>query len=183
MALQRDTTHSEEETTKLADGNTAQTISRNTTSSPTQTAQTIATSTVGPTGSTEKIERTSGASHGAAREYGQKKTLFHAYQIIWYIFGFVEIVLAFRFVLKLLGASPTAGFTKFVYGLSTPFAGPFSGIFQSSTNTGVETTSFIEWSTVIAAIVYIVVAWGLIKIFQLGKPTDPGDVSAAVDTR
>jgi len=122
-------------------------------------------------------------SSSAVKEYGQKKTLFHAYQIIWYIFGFIEIVLAFRFVLKLLGANPEAGFTKFVYGLSHPFAAPFLNIFSASATRGVETTSYFEWSTIVAAIVYIVITWGIIKIFKLGKPTDPTEVVRTVDSQ
>ena len=79
------------------------------------------------------------------------KDKFHAYQIIWYIFGYIEIVLAFRFFLKVFGANPEAGFTKLVYGMSSPFAGPFLNIFHASTTKGLETTSYFEWSTLVAA--------------------------------
>ncbi len=175
--------HSEEELTRTSDANTAQTVKKSVTSSPTQVAQTVATSTSTPTGQTTRTEHTVGATASAAKEYGTKKTLFHAYQIIWYIFGFIEIVLAFRFVLKLLGANPDAGFTKFVYGVSTPFAGPFQNIFSSSTTRGAETTSFFEWSTLVAAVVYVVITWGIIKIFKLGKPTDPNEIVSTVDSQ
>ncbi len=170
---------SEEELTKVQDGNTQQTIKKTTSAGVDQVAQTVSTSTSTPTSQSMRTERSVGATAGATKEYGQTKTLFHAYQIIWYIFGFIEIVLAFRFVLKLLGANPEAGFTKFVYGVSSPFAGPFLNIFHASANQGVETTSFFEWSTLVAAVVYVVTTWGLIKIFKLGKPTDPNEV---VDT-
>lgn len=172
---------SEEELTKVSDGNSEQTIKKSTAAGPTQVAQTVSTETSTPTSQSAKTEHTVGATAGAAKEYTQKKTLFHAYQIVWYIFGFIEIVLAFRFILKLLGANPNAGFTKFVYGLSSPFAGPFANIFQASTTTGVETTSFFEWSTLVAAVVYTVIAWGIMKIFKLGKPTDPNEVVGTVD--
>lgn len=168
--------HSEDELTKVSDANSEQTIRKSTATGDSQVAQTVTTSTSTPTSESTKTQQSVGATPVAAKEYGQKKTLFHAYQIVWYIFGFIEIVLAFRFVLKLLGANPDAGFTKFVYGLSSPFAGPFVGIFQSSANRGVETTSFLEWSTLVAAIVYVVLTWGIIKIFKLGKPTDPEEV-------
>jgi hypothetical protein len=106
-----------------------------------------------------------------------------ANRIVWYLFAFIEIVLAFRFVLKLLGANPDAGFTKFVYSLSTPFAGPFLNIFRASTNAGAETTSYFEWSTLVAAIVYIVLTWAIIKLFKLGKPTDPNEVAQSVNNQ
>ncbi|MFA5994854.1 MAG: hypothetical protein WCV88_06330 [Patescibacteria group bacterium] len=172
---------SEDELTKVSDANSEQTIRKSTAVGPTQLAQTVATSTSTPTSQSTKTERTVGATPSAAKEYDQKKTLFHAYQIIWYIFGFIEIILGFRFVLKFLGANPDAGFTQLVYIISTPFASPFANIFQASTTLGVETTSFFEWSTLVAAIVYIVIAWGIMKIFKLGKPTDPTEVVNTVD--
>lgn len=172
---------SEEELTKVSDGNSEQTIKKSTAAGPTQVAQTVSTETSTPTSQSAKTEHTVGATAGAAKEYTQKKTLFHAYQIVWYIFGFIEIVLAFRFILKLLGANPNAGFSNFVYGLSAPFAGPFANLFQASTTRGAETTSYFEWSTLVAAVVYTVIAWGIMKIFKLGKPTDPNEVVGTVD--
>lgn len=173
--------HSEDELTKVSDANSEQTIRKSTTVGQDQATQSVTTSTSTPTSQSTKTERTVGASASATKEYGQKKTLFHAYQVVWYLLGFIEIVLAFRFVLKLLGANPNAGFTNFVYALSAPFAGPFSSMFHATTTKGVETTSFFEWSTLVAAIVYIVIAWGVIKIFKLGKPTDPNEVVSSVN--
>lgn len=174
-------TRSEEELTKVSDANSEQTIKKSTAAGPTQVAETVTTSTATPTSQSTKTAHTVGAAPGAAKEYSQKKTLFHAYQIVWYIFGFIEIVLAFRFVLKLLGANPDAGFAQFVYGLSGPFASPFANLFSASTTRGAETTSYFEWSTLVAGIVYVVLTWGIIKIFKLGKPTDPNEVVSTVD--
>lgn len=175
--------HSEDELTKVSDANSEQTIRKSTTAGQDQSAQTVTTTSTTPTSQSTKTARSIGVSPAAAKEYSQKKTLFHAYQIIWYILGFIEIVLAFRFILKLLGANPDAGFTKLVYGISTPFAGPFANIFKASTTKGAETTSYFEWSTIVAAIVYVIVAWGVIKIFKLGKPTNPNEVVNTVDTQ
>lgn len=174
---------SEEELTKVSDANSEQTIKKSIATGPNQVAETVTTSTSTPTSQSMKTERTVGAAPAAAKEYSQKKTIFHAYQIIWYVFGFIEIVLAFRFALKLLGANPEAGFTNFVYALSSPFAAPFANIFQASTTKGVETTAFFEWSTLVAAFVYVVLTWGIMKIFKLGKPTDPNEVVNTVDSQ
>lgn len=174
---------SEDELTKVSDANSEQTIRKSTATGPTQVAQTVSTTTATPTSQSTKTERVVGATPEVAREYGQKKTLFHAYQIIWYIFGFIEIVLAFRFVLKLLGANPNAGFTNFVYAISSPFASPFANMFSASTAQGAETTSFFEWSTLVAAFVYVVITWAVVKIFKLGKPTDPNEVVNTVDSQ
>jgi hypothetical protein len=167
---------SEEELTKVSDANSEQTIRKSTSAGPTQVAQTVSTSTSTPTSQSTKTERSVGATPTAAKEYSQTKTLFHAYQAVWYILTFIEIVLAFRFIFKLLGVNPEAGFTKLVYGVSTPFASPFLSMFSASANKGVETTSYLEWSTLLAAIVYVIIAWGVTKIFKLGKPTDPNEV-------
>ncbi|MFA6474466.1 MAG: hypothetical protein WCV85_06375 [Patescibacteria group bacterium] len=175
--------HTEDELTKVSDANSEQTIRKSTATGQNQSAQTISTSTTTPTSNSVKTERTVGASAGATKTYSQQKTLFHSYQIVWYIFGFIEIVLAFRFALKLLGANPEAGFSKFVYGLSAPFSSPFSSLFSASTAKGVETTAFFEWSTLVAAFVYIILTWGIIKIFKLGKPTNPEEVVRTVDSQ
>lgn len=183
MPTRLDSSHSAEELTKVSDANSEQTVRKSTTASPNQVAETVTTSMSTPTGSSTKTERSVAASASATREYGQQKTIFHANRIVWYLFAFIEIVLAFRFVLKLLGANPDAGFTKFVYSLSTPFAGPFLNIFRASTNAGAETTSYFEWSTLVAAIVYIVLTWAIIKLFKLGKPTDPNEVAQSVNNQ
>lgn len=109
--------------------------------------------------------------------YTKKKAIFRAYQIIWYILGIFEILLAFRFLLRLVGANPASGFTNLIYTLSAPLALPFRGI-VGATQFG---TSVIEWSTLIAMIVYLVIAYGLVKLFQLVKPTDPVEVQQTVD--
>lgn len=176
-------TRSEEELTKVSDANSEQTIRKSTAAGQSQVAQTVSTSTSTPTSESTKTEHSVGATPTAAKEYSQKKTLFHAYRTVWYVFGFIEIVLAFRFILKVLGANPEAGFAKLVYGVSAPFAGPFANMFHASSTQGVETTSFFEWSTIVAAIVYVVITWGIIKIFKLGKPTDPKEVVNTVDSQ
>ncbi len=88
---------------------------------------------------------------------------------IWLVLGILEVLLAFRFILKLLGANPNSGFTEFVYAVSGPFAAPFRGIFSAPTAQGDITTSIFETSTLVAMIVYAIVAWGIIKMATLNK--------------
>jgi len=106
--------------------------------------------------------------------YEKKKTIFRFNQIIWYLLGLIEVLLVFRIVLKMLGANPFVGFTSLIYGITTPLAAPFVGIVGMSA-TG---TSVIEWSTIIAAIVYICIAWGLVYLLDLIYPITPKDVEA-----
>ena len=93
------------------------------------------------------------------------KPLYRGTQIVWYILGLVEILLAFRFVLKLTGANPEAGFTSFIYGVTYVFAAPFLNVFRISQIAG----SVFEWTTLLAMAVYAVVAWGIIKLFVMGR--------------
>jgi len=106
--------------------------------------------------------------------YEKEKTIFRTNQIVWYILGLVEVLLAFRLVLKALGANPSVGFTSLIYAITTPLAAPFNGILGTFA-TG---SSTIEWSTIIAAIVYLSVAWGLVYFLDLIHPITPKDVAA-----
>lgn len=111
------------------------------------------------------------------KAFEQKKAIFRSYQIIWYILAFVEILLAFRIVLKALGANPFSGFVSMIYAISTPLAMPFSGILRPS----VSGNSVVEWSTIFAGVVYLIIAWGLVNLFQFIKPVTPQEVEQTVD--
>lgn len=113
--------------------------------------------------------------------YQKKKFIFRTYQVIWYILGVIEVLLIFRLLLKILGANPVSGFVNFIYGLSDPFALPFSGILRTTVSPSYG--SVLEWSTIIAMIVYLVIAFGLVQLLQLIKPTNPEEVEQTVDTQ
>ena len=93
------------------------------------------------------------------------KPLYKGTQIVWYILGIIEVLLAFRFVLKLLGANPAAGFSSFIYGFSKVFAAPFLNVFRVSYVSG----SVFEWTTLLAMFVYWLVAVGIIRVFLMSK--------------
>ena len=84
-------------------------------------------------------------------------------QAIYLIFGIVEALLVIRFVLKLLGATPEAGFASFVYRVSTPLVAPFVGLFGTPQLNGM----VLELEALVAIIVYGLVAWGLAKLTWL----------------
>lgn len=110
---------------------------------------------------------------GSQKVFDKKKTILRFNQIIWYILGLIEVLLVFRIILKALGANPFAGFTNLIYSITTPLSTPFNGILGSP---NITSTSIIEWSTIIAAIVYLVVAWGLVYLVDLIYPITPKDV-------
>lgn len=101
------------------------------------------------------------SSHNSA----STKPLYRGTQIVWYVLGIIEVLLAFRFVLKLLGANPEAGFTGFIYVVTYIFATPFLAVFGVTQVAG----SILEWTTLLAMLVYLVVAFGIVKLLRMGK--------------
>jgi len=108
--------------------------------------------------------------------YETKKVIFRTYQVIWFILGIIETLLVFRIFLRALGADQTSGFVRFIFVLSDPLALPFSGMFRSVS----EGQSVFEMSTFIGMFVYLLIAYGLVEIFQLLKPTTPDEVDENV---
>ena len=88
-------------------------------------------------------------------------------RLVYFLFGILEVLLAFRLVFKLAGASLTSGFVSFIYGLSGIFILPFVGIFHQGFAPGVETKAVLETETLVALIVYAVVAWGIVKLIRI----------------
>jgi hypothetical protein len=87
----------------------------------------------------------------------------HAKQVIYFIFGVIEALLALRFVLLALGASEASPFVRLLYGLSRPFVLPFQGIFGEPTLGA----SVIEWSSLVGIVVYALIAYGLARVVEL----------------
>ena len=92
-----------------------------------------------------------------------------AKQIIYFIFGAIEALLAVRFVLLVLGANEASGFVRLIYALSRPFALPFQGIFGEPALGA----SVLEWASLVGIIVYALVAYGLARLVELiyARPT------------
>jgi len=97
-----------------------------------------------------------------------KATSSQTYEyLVYYFFGALEILLAFRLILKLAGANVYSAFVGLVYGLTGIFILPFQGIFHQGYTQGLVTTSVLEPSTLVALIVYAVIAWGIVKLLRI----------------
>ncbi len=110
--------------------------------------------------------------------YDAKKAIFRTYQMIWYVLGVVETLLVLRLLLQVLGANPNSGFAVFIYTISSLFSAPFVGLLGSSSNG----QGVIEWGTFIEMLFYVLLAYGLVQLFQLMKPTTPHEVEQTVDS-
>jgi len=131
---------------------------------------------------TEVVRKTITRAEPAIREeapqkvFDKKKRIFRVNQVIWYVLGVIEVLLAFRIVLKALAANQSSGFTNFIYAITGPFALPFRGIIGDT----ISGSSFIEWSSVFAVVVYLVIAGGLVYLLDLINPVTQEEVIASV---
>jgi len=81
-------------------------------------------------------------------------------RVVYWLLGILEGLLAFRLIMKLLDASAGSPFVSFIYRVTYIFVAPFAGMFKSS-GTG------IEFSTVIAMLVYALAGWGIAKLLAI----------------
>lgn len=105
------------------------------------------------------------------------RPLYRGTQVVWYILGILEALLAFRFVLKLLGANAGAGFTYFIYSVTYPFAAPFLAVFRTSRVSG----SVFEWTTLLAMIVYWLLAVAIIRLLTMSKAVSTPEAAVKLE--
>lgn len=120
---------------------------------------------------TQEVEETS-LSEPVAREGSYRPSnYFRVANIVYIIFGLLELLLLFRFVFLLLGANQANGFVNFIYALSQPFVAPFYGIFGQASYS----SATLDPATIIAMVVYAIVAWVIVRIVAAtaNRPADP----------
>ncbi len=96
-------------------------------------------------------------------------------RLVFYLFGLIETLLVFRFVLKILGANSRSSFVGFIYQLSSVFEAPFRGIFRTAVAEGLETAAVLEPSTIVAILVYLVVAVAVVSLIRIVTATREED--------
>lgn len=91
--------------------------------------------------------------------------------IRWFI-GVLEVTLAIRFVLKLIGADPNNLFAGFLYALTDIILFPFSTIVRSPS---IHTYQAFEWSTLIAMAIYALLFWAIGRFLRIliSSPEEP----------
>lgn len=78
--------------------------------------------------------------------YGMRRdTALRVSQAIYLIFGIVEVLIAIRFVLRLLGANAEAGFASLINRISTPLVAPFAGLSARPSSTATSWSLKQSW--------------------------------------
>jgi hypothetical protein len=89
-------------------------------------------------------------------------------RLVWVLGGLMAILLAIRFVLLASGANESAGFAQLMYGLTDWMVAPFAGLFgRPLTYPGAAGTGVLEWESLAAIVVYLLIAWLITKVAQL----------------
>ena len=119
-----------------------------------------------------EVEQVSATAHDpyAGRRQGARKLV----QAIYLLFGVILALIAIRFVLRLLGANPDAGFAQFIYGITGIFVAPFVGLFGTPQFGG----SVLEPHSLVAFVIYALLAWVIAKAVWLLA----GETRSAVTT-
>ena len=81
----------------------------------------------------------------------------------WFV-TVLEVLLAIRFVLKLIGADPTNLFAGFLYALTDIVLSPFSTLVRSPS---LHVNQAFEWSTLIAMVIYWLLFWAIIRFLRI----------------
>jgi hypothetical protein len=96
--------------------------------------------------------------HEQGRE--QRVATFKVTQMIWLLLGLLEAVIALRVVFKLIGVNGENPFATLLYGVTGLFVAPFASLVGSPAAGGM----VLEISSVLAMIVYFLIAWAVERI-------------------
>lgn len=112
-------------------------------------------------------------------DQGRQIFTFKATQLIWLILGILEGLLALRFILKLIAANPASPIAAFIYSLTNIFLLPFAGLTATPSAGGM----VLELSTLIAMVVYGLIAWAIERIVWVifYRPRGPVTISTTTD--
>jgi hypothetical protein len=102
---------------------------------------------------------------------GQRFFKFKATQIILLSFSILEVLIALRIMLKLIGANPENPLVALIYGFTSLFLIPFIGLVNSPTIVGME----LEISSMVAIVIYALAAVAFEKLIWVifSRPRTP----------
>jgi hypothetical protein len=99
--------------------------------------------------------------HEQGRE--QRFATFKATQLIWLLLGLLEAALALRVVFKLIAVNAANPFAALLYNVTNLFVAPFASLTSAPAAGGM----VLEISTILAMIIYLLIAWGIERIVNV----------------
>ncbi len=93
----------------------------------------------------------------------QRQGLYQLSALIGFPFGVLEGLIGIRILLRLIAANPANAFARFIYDVTAIFLAPFFGLVATPAAGG----SVLEISSIIAMVVYALVAWAIIRLVWL----------------
>ena len=103
---------------------------------------------------------------------------FKATQVVWLVFGILETMILLRIMLKALGSNAASPIAAFIYGFTSLFLWPFQGL----TGTPAFGGMVLEISSLIAVVVYALIAYALAKTIQVLFYRPRGPVEGVTQT-
>ena len=108
----------------------------------------------------------------------QRIFTFKATQLIWLFLGILEVLIALRIGLKLIGANPDSPIVALIYGFTYLFLFPFEGMTATPSAGGM----VLELSSFFAMVIYALIAWAVERIVWLVFYRPRGPVVAVTET-
>ena len=108
----------------------------------------------------------------------QRVATFKATQLIWLLLGLLEAAIALRVVFKLIGVNAANSFATLLYNVTDLFVAPFASLTGAPAAGGM----VLEISSIIAMIVYLLIAWALERIVYVlfYRPRGPVSVRQTI---
>ena len=111
-------------------------------------------------------------------EREQRIFTFKATQLIWLLFGILEVLIALRIGLMLIGANPNSPIVALIYGFTYLFLFPFEGLVGSPSAGNM----VLELSSLFAMLIYGLIAWATERVVWLIFYRPRGPVVAVTET-
>jgi hypothetical protein len=111
-------------------------------------------------------------------EREQRIFTLKATQAVWLVFGILETLILLRIALKALAANAASPIAAFVYGFTALFVWPFQGLTGTPASGGM----VLEISSLIAVVVYALIAYALAKIIWVIFYRPRGPVEGVTQT-
>lgn len=85
-------------------------------------------------------------------------------KLLWLTAAIIVVLIAFRFMLLMIGANPSNDFVALIYEVTDMLVAPFNGIVNSPEMDG---SAFIDTASIFAIIVYGLAVWALVSLIRI----------------